>query len=46
MNVLVRIALAFVVSLVVVLLITPTCIPLLQRLKFGQEVRDDEPGPI
>jgi phospho-N-acetylmuramoyl-pentapeptide-transferase len=37
------VALAFVVSLVVVLVITPICIPLLQRLKVGQEVRDDGP---
>ncbi|HBI26806.1 MAG TPA: phospho-N-acetylmuramoyl-pentapeptide-transferase, partial [Peptococcaceae bacterium] len=43
MNEIAGVALAFVVSLVVVLVITPICIPLLQRLKVGQEVRDDGP---
>lgn len=43
MNEIARVVLAFVVSLVVVLVITPICIPLLQRLKVGQEVRDDGP---
>jgi phospho-N-acetylmuramoyl-pentapeptide-transferase len=42
-NEIARVVLAFVVSLVVVLVITPICIPLLQRLKVGQEVRDDGP---
>jgi phospho-N-acetylmuramoyl-pentapeptide-transferase len=38
-----RVILAAVVSLVVVLAIGPFFIPLLQRLKFGQEVRSDGP---
>ncbi|MDR9757376.1 MAG: phospho-N-acetylmuramoyl-pentapeptide-transferase [Syntrophomonadaceae bacterium] len=34
---------AFVVSLVVVLILGPVLIPTLYRMKFGQEVRDDGP---
>ncbi|MGB4505260.1 MAG: phospho-N-acetylmuramoyl-pentapeptide-transferase [Syntrophaceticus sp.] len=38
-----RVILAAVVSLAIVLVMGPFFIPLLQRLKFGQEVRDDGP---
>ena len=38
-----RVILAAAVSLVIVLATGPVLIPLLQRLKFGQEVRDDGP---
>jgi phospho-N-acetylmuramoyl-pentapeptide-transferase len=37
------IIMAFVVSLVVVLILGPVLIPTLYRMKFGQEVRDDGP---
>lgn len=43
MNEITRVVLAFVVSLGIVLVTTLICIPLLQRLKVGQEVRDDGP---
>lgn len=43
MTVMQRVILAAVVSLAIVLVMGPFFIPLLQRLKFGQEVRDDGP---
>lgn len=43
MTLMTRVILAAVVSLVVSLALGPVFIPLLQRLKFGQEVRDDGP---
>ena len=43
MNDITAIIMAFVVSLVVVLILGPVLIPTLYRMKFGQEVRDDGP---
>lgn len=43
MNEIARVGIAFGISLFVTLLLGPLLVPLLHRLKFGQEVRDDGP---
>lgn len=43
MNEITEVAVAFGISLIVVLLLGPLLIPLLYRLKFGQQVRSDGP---